>query len=105
MANEKSNTAATTTPTASLRTKHVAAMFNIKPVSLRRILRTMPAYADGVHTNYRWDPANKKAIDEIGAAIKALEAKRAKAAETAKAELAKKAEEAKKQAAIDKKTA
>ena len=75
-----------TTPDMPLRTKHIAAQFGLKPVALRRILRTMPAYADGVHTNYKWaekDPA----IPLIGAAIKKLAEEKAARAKAAKAAL------------------
>lgn len=70
-------------PNGTLKTKHVASHFGIKPVQLRRVLRSMPRYADGVHTNYRWAmPADKSLIAEIGKAITA----RAAAAENAKTE-------------------
>ncbi len=75
-----------TTSDMPLRTKHIAAQFGMKPVALRRILRTMPAYADGVHTNYRWaekDPA----IPLIAAAIKKLTDDKAARAKAAKAAL------------------
>jgi hypothetical protein len=74
---------ATETP---LRTKHIAAQFGLKPVALRRILRTMPQYADGVHTNYKWaekDPT----IPLIGQAIKKLTEEKAARAKAAKAAL------------------
>lgn len=107
MANEAKNTTSTTSaksePVASLRTKHVAGMLNIKPVALRRILRSMPRYADGVHTNYRWDPKDSKAIEEIRAQMKVLADKKAKAAEAAKANLAKAQEAKTAQEKLDKK--
>lgn len=63
--------------TTTLKTKQVAAQFKIKPVQLRRVLRSMKRYADGVHTNYRWTlPGDEKVIAEIGTAI-ALRAKEA----------------------------
>jgi len=79
-------TPAATTVDTPLRTKHIAAQFGLKPVALRRILRTMPAYADGVHTNYKWaekDPA----IPLIAAAIKKLADDKAARAKAAKAAL------------------
>ena len=90
---------------ASLKTKHVAAMFSMTPVALRRVLRSMPQYADGVHTNYRWDPKDKKALDTIGAAIKAIEVKKAAAAKAAKEAIAKADADKKAQEQIDKKVA
>ena len=74
------------TPDMPLRTKHIAAMFGLKPVALRRILRNMPQYADGVHTNYKWaekDPA----IPLIANAIKKLQEDKAARAKIAKAAL------------------
>lgn len=76
MKNQTPNTPAVkTTPATStpdlkpLRTKHLASRFNLKATALRRILRSMPAYADGVHTNYSWaenDPAIKAIETRIG---------------------------------------
>ena len=92
------------TAEVTLRTKHVAAKFNMTPVQLRRVLRSMPKYADGVHTNYRWDPKDTKAMDEIGVAIKALAAKKAAAAQAAKEALAKAEATKKAQDVLDSKT-
>lgn len=61
--------------------------FNMKPTYLRRILRSMTAYNDSVHTKYGWDEttkAGKEAIAEIAKEVarrkgapsdKAMEAK------------------------------
>jgi hypothetical protein len=87
-----------------LRTKHVAAKFGMKPVQLRRILRTMPEYADGVHTNYAWaekDPA----LARIEAAIKKAAALKIERAKAAKAALEARVAAAAKQAELDKKIA
>jgi len=91
-----------TTETAILpiQTKHLAAKFKMKATALRRVLRSMPAYADGVHTNYRW-AENDKAIDAIAAAIKKLAEAKAARAIAAKAALAARVEATKKQAAVD----
>lgn len=73
----------------SITTKQLAPKYNLKGTQLRRILRSMPAYADGVHTNYSWDPiADKAALAQIDAAVKSLADKRAKRAAEAKAKLA-----------------
>jgi hypothetical protein len=80
----KGNSATTTD--MPLRTKHLAAQFGMKPVALRRILRTMPQYADGVHTNYKWSEKDP-AIPLIGAAIKKLAEEKAARAKAAKAAL------------------
>lgn len=88
-------TTETTTATAWT-TKQVAAKFNMKPTALRRVLRSMPEYADGVHTNYRWTGEKDPAIAKISSAIAAHRARAAKAKEAAQAALAaKRAEEAK----------
>lgn len=89
-----------TTSNATLRTKHVAAKFGLKPMHLRRILRSMPTYADGVHTNYAWDPADTKALAAIEAAIKKAADDKAKRAEAAKAALLKKQADVKAQAQL-----
>lgn len=87
---------AETKPAADLKpiqTKHLAAKFGIKATALRRVLRSMAEYADGVHTNYRWaekDPA----IARIEAKLKQMATDKAKRAEEAKAALAKRAAEA-----------
>lgn len=61
----------------------------MKGTQLRRILRSMPDYADGVHTNYRWDEkADTKKIEAIAAKIKDLATKKAARAAEAKAKLA-----------------
>lgn len=75
-----------------LKTKEVAEKFGITPVALRRVLRTMPEYADGVHTNYKWDEKDTKALRSIETAIaKVKKDKEAKAKEAkAKLEAAKK---------------
>ena len=76
--------------TATLTTKQLAPKYNLKGTQLRRILRSMPAYADGVHTNYAWDPIkDKAALAQIDAAVKAIADKRAKRAAEAKAALTK----------------
>lgn len=95
----KNNTTATTTSasTASttempIQTKHLASRFKIKATALRRVLRSMPDYADGIHTNYRWSE-NDPRIAKIELQLKKLEqekADRAKAAKTALDERAKK---------------
>lgn len=69
-----------------LRTKHVAAQFKLKPVALRRVLRNMTEYADGVHTNYSW-AENDPMLKKIEAAIKSSNDKRDKAKADAKAKL------------------
>lgn len=87
-----------------LRTKHLAAKFGMKATALRRVLRSMTEYADGVHTNYSWaekDPA----IARIEAAIKKAQEDKAKRAEAAKLALQARTEAAKKQAEVDAKLA
>lgn len=77
------------TTDATITTKQLAPKYNLKGTQLRRILRTMPAYADGVHTNYAWHPVtDKAALAQIDAAVKAIADKRAKRAADAKAALA-----------------
>lgn len=83
-----------------LQTKHLAKRFNLKATHLRRILRSMPDYADGVHTNYRW-AENDPAIARIAAAIKKQEEDKAARAKAAKAALDARVEAGKKQAAVD----
>lgn len=83
-----------------IRTKHLAAKFGIKATMLRRVLRSMPAYADGVHTNYAWaekDPA----IDAIEQQLKKLAAEKLAREKAAKAALDARADAAKKQAQVD----
>ena len=65
-------------------TKHVAAIFGITPMQLRRILRTMPEYADGVHTNYAW-PDLEGSIARIRATVTGVQTKRAAAQVAAQA--------------------
>lgn len=80
---------ATATTDNYLTTKHLAARFNMKGTQLRRILRSMQDYADGVHTNYRWDEkADANKIKAIEAKIKDLAAKKQARAAEAKAKLA-----------------
>lgn len=69
----KTNITAPATETAILpiQTKHLAVKFNLKPTALRRILRSMKEYADGVHTNYRW-AENDPRIAQIAAQIAQL---------------------------------
>lgn len=82
----------TTTKTAPatdskpLRTKHVAQKFGLKPVSLRRVLRSMNEYADGVHTNYRW-AENDPMLPKIAAAIETHRKRSEKAKAEAQARL------------------
>jgi len=87
-----------------IQTKHLAARFGMKATALRRVLRSMPDYADGVHTNYRWaekDPA----IARIEAKLKQLAKEKEDRAKAAKLALEKRAAEAKAAAAADSKTA
>lgn len=72
-----------------LTTKHLAARHNMKGTQLRRILRSMTDYADGVHTNYRWDEkADAAKLKAIEAKIKDLANKKQQRAAEAKAKLA-----------------
>lgn len=66
-----------------IRAKHLAAKFNLKPTTLRRILRNMPEYADGVHTNYRWAEKDPR-IGRIEAAVKQARTEREAKAKAAK---------------------
>ena len=66
-----------------IQTKHLAAHLNLKPTTLRRILRSMPEYADGVHTNYRWAEKDPM-FEKIFAKVTQLEADKNARAETAK---------------------
>jgi mannitol-1-phosphate/altronate dehydrogenase len=84
-----STTTAIETPV--LKTKHLAAKFNMKPTALRRVLRSMPEYADGVHTNYSWQGESDPRISRIAEAIKKQEEDRKARAAKAKEELAAKA--------------
>lgn len=103
--NEKTATATATESTPKLQTKHVAKMFNMRQQQLRRILRSMAEYADGVHTNYAWDPADKAALQRIKAAIDAKAAKAEAAKKAAQEKIAKAAAEAKAQEKVEKKVA
>lgn len=81
-------TKATATSTSKvLTTRDLGKKFNIKPTYLRRILRSMVEYNDGIHTKYSWDEQkDKKALEAIATAVharkggvktdKALEAKK-----------------------------
>ena|SRR5579859_6912927 len=74
-----------------LTTRHLAKKFNLKPTQLRRILRSMPEYNDGLHTNYAWagwdDPMIKKIEAKIHArAVAAADKAIATKAETNQAE-------------------
>ena len=98
-------TTKTTTPSAEtaimpIQTKHLAAQFKVKATMLRRVLRSMPAYADGVHTNYRW-AENDKRIADIALALKKVEDDKAKRAAAAKLALAARVEASKTQAKAD----
>lgn len=87
-----------------IQTKHLAKDFGIKATALRRILRSMPEYADGVHTNYRW-AENDKRIPLIKAQIAKAAADKLARADAAKAALVKRVETTKAQAAQDAKLA
>lgn len=101
MKTNTTTTPETTTPDLKpIQTKHLAVKFNMKATALRRILRSMPEYADGVHTNYRW-AENDKSIQRIAAKIQELAAEKAKRAAAAKDALAKRVAETAKQAAVD----
>lgn len=98
-------TTKTTTPSAEpaimpIQTKHLAAQFKVKATMLRRVLRSMPAYADGVHTNYRW-AENDKRIADIALALKKVEDDKVKRAAAAKLALAARVEASKTQAKAD----
>lgn len=83
-----------------LRTKHLAAQFKIKATHLRRILRSMPEYADGVHTNYKWAEGDKR-IPAIAGQIAKLAADKTERAKVAKAALDQRAAALAKQAQVD----
>ena len=70
-----------------IKAKHVAAKFGMKPTALRRILRAMPQYADGVHTNYAWPSLDCAAVKEIAAKIQQLQKDKKERAEAAQAAL------------------
>lgn len=59
-----------------IQTKHLAAKFGIKATALRRVLRTMPEYADNVHTLYRWSE-NDPRIDDIEVKLAEIEQEKA----------------------------
>ena len=73
-----------------IQTKHLAAKFGMKATALRRVLRSMPDYADGVHTNYRWSE-NDPAIAKIKTAIDKLATEKIARAKAAKEALDKRA--------------
>lgn len=70
-----------------LTTKHLAAKFGMKATALRRVLRAMPEYADGVHTNYAWPSWEDAQVKRIEAAISALAKRKVEAAQAAKSAL------------------
>ena len=101
MKNQTPNTPTVSTPEVKpLQTKHLAAKFGMKATILRRVLRSMPEYADGVHTNYRWAEKDA-AIPRIEAQIKKLVEDKAKRAAAAKAALAARVAATTKQATVD----
>lgn len=57
-----------------LNTSDLAKRFGVTPLVLRRILRSMPKYADGVPTKYAWDNADP-IISEIEALVEQRKAK------------------------------
>jgi len=77
---------AAVTPEMPIKAKHLAARFNMKATALRRILRSMPEYADGVHTNYAWAEKDPR-ITRIEAKIKSLAAEKQQRQEAATAAL------------------
>lgn len=98
-------TATTTIAPASetimpIQTKHLAKQFGIKATTLRRVLRSMPEYADGVHTIYRWSE-NDKRIPSIKAQIDKLAKDKSERAIAAKKALDARAAAVKKQAEVD----
>ena len=97
---DKEKTPATETAILPIQTKHLAAKFKMKATALRRILRSMPEYADGVHTNYRW-AENDPAIAKIEAAIKKVVEDKAARAAAAKLALDARIAAAAKQAKVD----
>jgi hypothetical protein len=66
-----------------IQAKHLAAWLGMKPTALRRILRSMPEYADGVHTNYRW-AENDPELNKIVARVNQLESDKIARAKAAK---------------------
>lgn len=87
-----------------IQTKHLAVKFGMKATALRRVLRAMPAYADGVHTNYRW-AENDPRIKDIEAAIAKMAKDKADRAAAAKAALEARKAATEKQAQVDAKHA
>lgn len=100
-----SETTVVTEVVKPIRAKHLAAKFGMKATAFRRILRTMPEYADGVHTNYAWAENDAKAFKRIEGVIAGLKAKREAAAKEAKDKIAKAEAEAKAAAKQDAKIA
>ena len=100
MSDTKQVTPAAEVAIMPIQTKHLAVKFGMKATALRRVLRSMPAYADGVHTNYRW-AENDKRIDAIAAAIAKLTEEKAKRAAAAKLALAARIAAAAKQSKVD----
>jgi hypothetical protein len=45
----------------------LAKRLNLKPTHLRRILRSMDTYNDGIHTKYGWDETTKAGQDAVKA--------------------------------------
>jgi hypothetical protein len=71
-----------------IQTKHVAQMLGMKATALRRVLRSMPEYADGVHTSYRWAGlAGDPEVDRIVAKVNHLADRKIARALAAKAAL------------------
>jgi hypothetical protein len=82
----KPEVTSTTPVEMPIKAKHLAARFNMKATAFRRILRSMPEYADGVHTNYAWAEKDPR-IPRIEAKIKSLQAEKQARQEAAKAAL------------------
>lgn len=97
----KGTPATTDTTELTVKTKHLAAMFGIKATALRRVLRSMSEYADGVHTNYAW-AENDKRIPAIKAKLETLAADKLARAKAAKDALDKRAEALAAAAKVDK---
>jgi hypothetical protein len=105
MTTKKANTTTTTTPATEatalpIQTKHLAVKFGMKATALRRVLRSMPEYADGVHTNYRWAENDPK-IKTIELAIAKLAKDKEDRAAAAKAALESRKAKAEAQAKVD----
>jgi hypothetical protein len=59
-----------------IKTKQVAEMCGVSTFELRRVLRSMPRYDDGVQTHYIWDDVSDAALlDEIKAKVAAYTAR------------------------------